>query len=77
MYVNLSLENAKECLNNMQKEFDARDPKMKNEYYHVSVMKDDIDVENEMNMRIHQMKAMTKLILLILQNQEKVIIEKI
>ena len=43
----LSLENAKECLNKMQKEFDARDPKMKNEYYHVSVMKDDIDVENE------------------------------
>ena len=42
-----SLNDSKECINDIQKEFIAKDPRMKSEYYHIAVVKNDIVVENE------------------------------
>ena len=42
-----SLKDSKECINDIQKEFIAKDPRMKSEYYHIAVVKNDIVVENE------------------------------
>ena len=42
-----SLKVSKECINDIQKEFIAKDPRMKSEYYHIAVVKNDIVVEYE------------------------------
>ena len=42
-----SLKDSKECINDIQKEFITRELRMKSDYHHIAVVKNDIVVENE------------------------------